>query len=121
MLLQAITIADQQYESARDSVDFIKRHIFPGCCIPSIAAISASVARVLESAHRRPRGHRAALRHDARHWRANLLRNADRVRALGYSDAFLRMWEFYFSYCEGGFAEGALGDVQMVLAKQGIG
>ena len=51
------------------------------------------------------------------HWRANLLRNADSLRALGYSDAFLRMWEFYFSYCEGGFAEGALGDAQILLAK----
>ncbi len=121
MLLQAITIADQQYESARDSVDFIKRHIFPGCCIPSIAAISASVAR---SSNLRIVGLDDIGPHYATtlaHWRANLLRNADRVRALGYSDAFLRMWEFYFCYCEGGFAEGALGDVQMVLAKQGIG
>ena len=121
MLLQAITIADQQYETARDSVDFIKRHIFPGCCIPSIAAISASVARA------------SALRivglddigtHYATtlaHWRANLLRNGPRARALGHDDAFLRMWEFYFSYCEGGFAEGALGDAQILLVKSAIG
>jgi len=117
LLLQAITIADQQYEAARDSVDFIKRHIFPGCCIPSIAAISASVARASEL---RIVGLEDIGPHYATtlaHWRANLLRNAGRARAMGHGDAFLRMWEFYFSYCEGGFAEGALGDAQIVLLK----
>lgn len=117
MLLQAITIADQQYEAARDSVDFIKRHIFPGCCIPSIAAIGAAVARASQL---RIVGLEDIGPHYATtlaHWRANLLRNADRARALGHGDAFLRMWEFYFSYCEGGFTEGALGDAQIVLLK----
>jgi len=120
MLLQAITIADQQYEAARDSVDFIKRHIFPGCCIPSIAAISASVARASEL---RIVGLEDIGPHYATtlaHWRARLLRNAPRARALGHDDAFLRMWEFYFSYCEGGFAEGALGDAQVVLVKSAM-
>jgi len=120
MLLQAITIADQQYEAARDSVDFIKRHIFPGCCIPSIAAISASVARASEL---RIVGLEDIGPHYATtlaHWRASLLRNAPRARALGHDDAFLRMWEFYFSYCEGGFAEGALGDAQVVLVKSAM-
>ncbi len=50
MLLQAITIADQRYDAARDSVDFIKRYIFPGGCIPSMAALSASVARATDCA-----------------------------------------------------------------------
>ena len=118
MLLQAITIADQQYEAARDSVDFIKRHIFPGCCIPSVAALSASVARASEL---RIIGLEDIGPHYATtlaHWRQQLLKQADRVRALGYPDAFLRMWEFYFAYCEGGFAEGALGDAQILLTRQ---
>jgi len=117
MLLQAITIADQQYEAARDSVDFIKRHIFPGCCIPSIAALSASVARasLLRITGLEDIGPHYAI--TLARWRGNLLRNADRARALGYPDTFLRMWEFYFSYCEGGFAEGALGDAQILLTR----
>ena len=120
MLLQAITIADQQYEAARDSVDFIKRHIFPGCCIPSIAAISASVAQASELRIVGLEDIGAHYATTLAHWRTNLLRNADRARALGHGDAFLRMWEFYFSYCEGGFAEGALGDAQIVLAKSAM-
>jgi len=118
MLLQAITIADQQYETARDSVDFIKRHIFPGCCIPSIAALSASIARASQL---RIVGLEDIGPHYATtlaRWRSNLLNHSDRVLALGYPDAFLRMWEFYFAYCEGGFAEGALGDAQILLTRQ---
>lgn len=117
MLLQAITIADQQYEAARDSVDFIKRHIFPGCCIPSVGALSASIARSspMRIVHLEDIG-----LHYARtlaEWRRNLLAHRDRVRALGYPEEFIRMWEFYLCYCEGGFAEQALGDVQMVMQR----
>ena len=54
-----------------------------------------------------------------REWRANLVRNLATIRALGYSERFVRMWEFYLCYCEGGFEERALGDVQMLLAKPG--
>jgi len=117
MVLQAITIADQQYEAARDSVDFIKRHIFPGCCIPSIAAIAAAVARASQLRIVGVEDIGAHYATTLAHWRANLLRNASAARALGHDDAFLRMWEFYFSYCEGGFAEGALGDAQIVLSR----
>ena len=115
MLLQAITIADDRYEAARDSVDFIKRHIFPGCCIPSVGAIAASVAR---ASHLRIVDLEDIGPHYATtlaQWRRNLFANEGRIRALGYPDTLLRMWDFYLSYCEGGFAERALGDVQVVL------
>ena len=39
------------------------------------------------------------------------------VRALGYPERFIRMWEFYLCYCEGGFEERSIGDVHMLLAK----
>jgi cyclopropane-fatty-acyl-phospholipid synthase len=115
MLLQAITIADRQYETARDSVDFIKRHIFPGCCIPSVGAIAASVARAshLRIVDLEDIGPHYATTLAA--WRQRLFANADAVRARGYPEALLRMWDFYLSYCEGGFAQRALGDVQVVL------
>ncbi|MGZ8202138.1 MAG: class I SAM-dependent methyltransferase [Burkholderiales bacterium] len=117
MLLQAITIADQCYDSARRSVDFIQRHIFPGSCIPSVATLMASVARSseLRLIHMEDIGpHYAAT---LRLWRERFLRNLDAVRALGYSETFIRMWEFYLCYCEGGFAERAIGDAQMLLAR----
>ncbi len=117
MLLQAITIADQRYEAARTSVDFIQRHIFPGSCIPSVAVIADALARVtdLRIFHLEDIGPHYAT--TLKHWRENLFANLDRVRSLGYPDEFIRMWEFYFCYCEGGFAERAIGDVQMLLVK----
>ena len=119
MLLQAITIADQRYERARRSVDFIQRYIFPGSCIPSIGALSASIARAsdLRIFHLEDIGSHYA--RTLREWRRNLFDNLPQVRALGYDDAFIRMWEFYFCYCEGGFAERAIGDAQMLLVKPG--
>jgi cyclopropane-fatty-acyl-phospholipid synthase len=117
MLLQAITIAGQRYESARRSVDFIQRHIFPGSCIPSVDVMSGSIARVtdLNLVHFEDIGPHYAT--TLARWRENLFANVDRVRALGYPEDFIRMWEFYFCYCEAGFAERAIGDAQMLLAK----
>jgi cyclopropane-fatty-acyl-phospholipid synthase len=119
MMLQAITIADQRYAAARDSVDFIQRYIFPGSCIPSVAAITDSIARVtdLRLVDLYDIGQHYAT--TLRRWRENMFARIDEVRALGYPEEFIRMWEFYFCYCEGGFAEGVLGDAQMLFVKPG--
>lgn len=117
MLLQAITIADHQYESAKRSVDFIQRHIFPGSCIPSIAAISHSLAQATDMRlfHLEDIGPHYVT--TLRAWRDNLFKNRAQIRALGHSDELIRLWEFYLCYCEGGFAERAIGNVQMLLTK----
>jgi cyclopropane-fatty-acyl-phospholipid synthase len=119
MLLQAITIADQRYDAARKSVDFIQRHIFPGSTIPSVTAMLDSITRAsdLKLVDLDDIGPHYAT--TLRHWRENFFRNIEAIRALGYSEAFLRMWEFYLCYCEGGFEERALGDVHMLLVKPG--
>jgi cyclopropane-fatty-acyl-phospholipid synthase len=117
MLLQAITIADQRYASALKAVDFIQRHIFPGSCIPSITAMSIAMTRATDMRlyHLEDIGPHYATTLKA--WRENFFANIDRIRALGYSEESIRMWEFYFCYCEAGFAERAIGDVQMLLVK----
>jgi len=117
MLLQAITIRDQFYEQARRSVDFIKRFIFPGSFIPSVQALINSMARVtdLKLFHMEDIGSHYARTLNA--WRERFLARRAEVRALGYPERFVRMWEFYLCYCEGGFEERQLGDVQMLLTK----
>jgi len=119
MLLQAITIADQRYEAALHDVDFIQRHIFPGSAIPSISALARSIARAstMKLVHLEDIGPHYAT--TLARWRDNLLRKRADVLELGYDETFLRMWEYYFCYCEAGFEERALGDVQMLLAKPG--
>jgi len=117
MALQAITIGDQIFERHKRSVDFIKRYIFPGSCIPSITAISKAVAgstdlQIVHLDDITPHYARTL-----REWRRRFFDNIKKVRALGFSDTFIRMWEYYLCYCEGGFKERYIGDVQMILAK----
>jgi len=116
-LIQAITIADQRYDSARKSVDFIQRYIFPGSCIPSNTAMLNSITgktdlRLFDLEDIGP--HYATT---LRMWRESFLANISKVRKLGYSEEFIKMWEFYLCYCEGGFEERALGNAHLLLAK----
>jgi cyclopropane-fatty-acyl-phospholipid synthase len=117
MLLQAITIADQYYDAALESVDYIKKYIFPGCCIPSVSVMTSAIARVTDMrlVHLEDIGPHYAT--TLARWRENFFANIDQLRALGLTDTFIRMWEFYLCYCEAGFTERALGDVQMLLTK----
>ncbi len=117
MLLQAITIQDQVYEEALESVDFIQRFIFPGSFIPSVTAITDSVRRATDMKvfHLEDIGPHYAT--TLRRWRENFFARLPEVRRLGYPDAFVRMWDYYLCYCEGGFLERQLGDVQMLLTR----
>ena len=116
-LIQAITIEDHRYQQALRSVDFIKRHVFPGSFIPSISAMLGALGRVsdLKLFNLEDIGPSYAL--TLRAWRERFLGRRDQVRALGYPERLVRMWDYYLAYCEGGFLERATGDVQMLLTK----
>jgi cyclopropane-fatty-acyl-phospholipid synthase len=117
MLLQAITLQDQVYEEALKSVDFIQRFIFPGSFIPSVSAITDSVRRSTDMKvfHLEDIGPHYAT--TLRRWRENFFAHLPEVRRLGYPESFVRMWDYYLCYCEGGFLERQIGDVQMLLTK----
>jgi cyclopropane-fatty-acyl-phospholipid synthase len=117
MLLQAITIRDQHYAAALKGVDFIQKHVFPGSFIPSVGALADRATRVtdLKITHLEDIGpHYAAT---LREWRTRFLARLPEVRRLGFDERFVRLWEFYLAYCEAGFEERALGDVQVLFAK----
>ena len=117
MLLQAITITDQAYDQARKSVDFIKRYIFPGSCIPSLNAIISAVSAATDMKMFHLEDITPHYAKTLRTWRENFFNNIDEVRMQGFSDSFINMWDFYLSYCEAGFAECYIGDVQMLFTK----
>ena len=117
MLLQAITIADQFYESAVRNVDFIKKYIFPGSFIPSVTSLCNSITRASDMRLFHLEDITPNYAETLKNWRMRMFQNIERVRALGYPEEFIRMWEFYLSYCEGGFRERYIGDVQMLLTK----
>lgn len=117
MLLQAITIADQRFESAKHEIDFIKRYIFPGSCIPSVDSISDSVRQAsdMRVLHSEDIGIHYAITLEK--WREQFFDNIESIKAQGFGEAFIRMWEFYLCYCEGGFRERVISDIQMHLVK----
>jgi cyclopropane-fatty-acyl-phospholipid synthase len=119
MLLQAITIQDQAYAQALRSVDFIQRYVFPGSFIPSISAIAESLRRVTDLKIFNLEDIGPHYARTLALWRENFTGKLEAVRRLGYSEQFIRLWEFYLCYCEGGFLERQLGDVQMLLTKPG--
>jgi cyclopropane-fatty-acyl-phospholipid synthase len=117
MALQAITIADHVFEKHKKEVDFIKRYIFPGSCIPSVTAMGDAVAAATDLRLVHLEDITPHYARTLRTWRERFFDNIAQVKALGYSDTFVRMWEFYLCYCEAGFQERYLGDVQMLFAK----
>ena len=116
-LIQAITIEDHRYDQALRNVDFIQRYIFPGSFIPSISAMVSSLGRCtdLKLFHLEDIGASYAV--TLSRWHERFLAQLDAVRALGYPERFIRMWRYYLGYCEGGFLERSIGDVQMLLVK----
>ncbi|MEN5427152.1 cyclopropane-fatty-acyl-phospholipid synthase family protein [Stenotrophomonas pennii] len=118
-LLQAITIEDERYQQARRSVDYIKRFVFPGSFIPSLNAMLAAKTRSsdLQLIGQMDFGQSYAL--TLRAWRERFLAQLPAVRAQGFDEDFVRLWEFYLAYCEGGFLERSIGVSQLLLARPG--
>jgi len=116
-LVQAITIEDHRYAQALRTVDFIKRHVFPGSFIPSIEALVGAKTRSSDLAlvHLEDFGQSYALTLQA--WRRRFMARLHDVRRQGFDERFIRMWEFYLAYCEGAFREGSIGVAQLLMAK----
>jgi cyclopropane-fatty-acyl-phospholipid synthase len=117
MLLQAIVIDDRAFELEKTSRSFIKELIFPAGCLPSVEVISRCVARSTDMRMLDLEDITDHYPRTLRRWRENFVAAADRAEELGYDRGFRRMWELYLAWCEGGFMERRIGDVQALLAK----
>jgi cyclopropane-fatty-acyl-phospholipid synthase len=117
MLLQAITVEDRAYELEKASRSFIKQLIFPAGCLPSVEVIRRCASRVTDMRMLDLEDITEHYPETLRRWRENFVRSADRVAELGYDLRFRRLWELYFAWCEGGFRERRIEDVQALFAK----
>lgn len=120
MVIQAITIPDQRYQQAKSAIDFIQKYIFPGGCLPSNAVIAHHVA---EDTNMQISALQDMTRDYARtlaDWRARFHARIQDVRHQGYDERFVRMWEFYLCYCEGGFTERVITTAQFTLVKPNV-
>jgi cyclopropane-fatty-acyl-phospholipid synthase len=117
MLLQAITIDDRAYEVEKISGSFIRTYIFPGGSLPSLEVIARNVARRTDMQMLHLDDITRHYVETLRRWRERFTAHAAELDALGYDEAFRRLWTLYLSYCEAGFAERRICDVQLLLGK----
>jgi len=121
VVLQTITIPDQQYDAYRKGTDWIRKHIFPGGHLPSVTAISRAMTEhsTLTIDHLENIGLDYA--RTLREWRNRFIENIDAISGMGFDRTFQRKWIYYFSFCEAGFASRVLGNIQIVLNRPGSG
>lgn len=115
-VIQAIVIRDQDEAAYRGGVDFIQRYIFPGGALPSVRGMTSAVA---EATSLRTESIRDLTPHYARTlraWHARFEQHLDTIRRLGFDEQFVRLWRWYFAYCEAGFLERTCGLVHLTLA-----
>ncbi|KAL0284757.1 UNVERIFIED_CONTAM: Tuberculostearic acid methyltransferase UfaA1 [Sesamum calycinum] len=116
---QFTSVADEKYDEFRLSPGFIKEYIFPGGCLPSLSSTTSAMAAAsrLSVVHLEEIG--CHYFHTLRRWRENLLRNQRKLVALGFDEAFVRKWEYYFDNVAAGFKYCILGDYQIVFCRPG--
>lgn len=116
-LLQTILIRDDQYERAKNEIDFIKKFIFPGGCLPSMRTIINTITDhtdlSLVSCDDMTSDYATTLSK----WRENFINNKNAIIELGFDNYFINMWKYYFSYCEAGFLNRNITCVQLLFAK----
>jgi cyclopropane-fatty-acyl-phospholipid synthase len=117
MLLQAIVIDDRAYHVEKASKSFINTYIFPGGCLPSMEIISRCMTRHTNLRQVHLEDISAHYAETLARWRERFAGASSRLGELGYDERFRRLWELYLSYCEGGFRERRIRDIQLVLAK----
>lgn len=118
-LIQAITMPDHHFERYLHAPDFINRYIFPGSCCPSLHAMSEAVARVTDLRLTHLEDISPHYARTLREWRKAFHANLEQVRGMGFDERFIRMWEYYLCYCEGGFTERFTGVTQLLFTKPG--
>ena len=115
--IQAITMNDQRYDSYVNNVDFIQRNIFPGGHLPSVSVICDLVKNNTNMYMKQLSDYRIDYAKTLSAWRLSFLDNREAIQSLGFSEDFIRLWEYYFCYCEGGFRESAIGLAHIELIK----
>jgi cyclopropane-fatty-acyl-phospholipid synthase len=119
MLLQAITIPDQRFNDAQNSVDFIQRYIFPGGSLPGHEIMMSSIKKYTDMQMVGMQEIGTDYAKTLSIWRERFLSKLDQTKALGFDNVFIRMWDYYLCYCQGAFTERVIGATQILFAKPG--
>ena len=116
-LIQAITIEDHRYQQSLKSVDFIKKYIFPGSFIPCVSEILKVNTESTKMKLFNMEDFGMSYAYTLNEWKKRFNQKIKTVEKLGYDQQFQRMWDFYLSYCEGGFIERSISVVHLLFTK----
>ena len=117
MAIQGITYHEQGFDNHLNSVDFIKKYIFPGSNLISVNHVLSVIKDFTDLSLVHLEDITKYYAETLKLWREKYKKEMSKIKKMGYSDEFLRMWDYYFIYCEAGFRERFIGDVQLVMAK----
>jgi len=117
MVIQAITISDQNYDKYIKEVDFIQRHVFPGGCLVANKVMLDLIARKTDMVVRGLEDFGIDYARTLNDWRIAFNEAFESLEIKGYDDRFRRLWNFYLAYCEGGFRERSISLVHLVATK----
>ena len=118
-IMQGITYNDQNFDAYKNSVDFIKKYIFPGSCLISVSQVTETMKKYTDLSIVHLEDISVHYATTLKIWRENFQSSIASIKVLGFSSAFIKMWDFYFVYCEAGFRERHIGDYQFVFSKPG--
>ncbi|MDB9788631.1 cyclopropane-fatty-acyl-phospholipid synthase family protein [Candidatus Thioglobus sp.] len=117
MALQGITYNDPDFNAYKNSVDFIRKYIFPGSCLISLSQVEKAIKDKTDLIMVDSEDITLHYARTLEIWRKDFENVLPQVRELGFSDPFIRIWVFYLVYCEAGFLENLIGDFQFIFAK----
>ena len=117
MALQGITYNDPDFNAYKNSVDFIRKYIFPGSCLISLSQVEKAIKDKTDLIMVDSEDITLHYARTLEIWRKDFENVLPQVRELGFSDHFRRIWVFYLVYCEAGFLENLIGDFQFIFAK----
>ena len=118
-VMQGITYNDQNFDVYKNSVDFIKKYIFPGSCLISVSQVTETMKNYTDLSIVHLEDITVHYAKTLKLWRENFQSSISSIKGLGFSSAFIKMWDLYFVYCEAGFRERHIGDYQFVFSKPG--
>lgn len=116
MAMQVITIPDNRFYAYKEGCDWIQKHIFPGCLLPSVHEMSLAIRDSGGLMIQHLENFDLHYARTLKDWRRNFLSRLEEVKGLGYDERFIRTWDYYLAYCEASFRTRNLGLVQMVLS-----
>ncbi len=116
-LVQAITISDYLHDRYQNSLDFIRKYVFPGGSLPSMSSMLTSIAKNSDLTLFHSESYAASYGKTLEIWYQRFINNKEKVLELGYGQAFIRLWEYYLKYCQAGFEERVI-DVQQLILKK---